>query len=269
MGRQALLFRTYRGSVEPRLSFLVRKTSRSSHFDRNISSSSIIEASKLELIPILSSLFAISLIYFVAKLYIARALIWERKKRGLVSFLPPNSKTFGLLLAHPLQAPGHSFFVGHLLYFKSALDKLPPNAHYQNALGDVAREHFQKEGCYYIDMWPVSGLLFIIVSPHIANQIHANPNMSMQRPPLLPRFFKPIAGGPNMFDMRETDWKPWRAVFSRAFSTEHVLSLVPDMVEETTVYCETLRKLAEQKEMFQLDLVTLCFTIDVIGKTIL
>ena len=72
-----------------------------------------------------------------------------------------------------------------------------------------------------------------------------------------------------MFDMREHDWKPWRAVFSRAFSTEHVLSLVPDMVEETRVYCETLRELAEQKEMFQLDLVTLRFTIDVIGKTIL
>ena len=42
-----------------------------------------------------------------------------------------------------------------------------------------------------------------------------------------------------MFDMREHGWKPWRAVFSRAFSTEHVLSLVPDMVEETRMYCET------------------------------
>ncbi|KAL8631386.1 hypothetical protein Q9189_002896 [Teloschistes chrysophthalmus] len=93
--------------------------------------------------------------------------------------------------------------------------------------------------------------------------------MSMQRPPLLPRFFKPIAGGPNMFDMREHDWKPWRAIFSKAFSTEHVVSLIPDMVDETMVYSETLKKFAEQKQMFQLDLITLRFTIDVIGKTIL
>ncbi|KAL9582034.1 MAG: hypothetical protein Q9212_003534 [Teloschistes hypoglaucus] len=118
-------------------------------------------------------------------------------------------------------------------------------------------------------MWPAAGILFIVVSPHIANEIHANPHMSMQRPPLLPRFFKPIAGGANMFDMREHDWKPWRAMFSKAFSAEHVVSLIPDTVDETMVYSETLKKFAEQEKMFQLDLITLRFTIDVIGKTIL
>lgn len=118
-------------------------------------------------------------------------------------------------------------------------------------------------------MWPVSGILLVNFSPHIANQIHANPDMSMQRPELLPRFFKPIAGAPNLFDMREHEWKPWRAIFSRAFSAEHILSLVPAMVDETMVYSETLQKLAEKDEMFYLDLTTLRFTIDVIGKTIL
>ncbi|KAL8835179.1 MAG: hypothetical protein Q9170_003425 [Blastenia crenularia] len=189
--------------------------------------------------------------YFFIKLYDARRLIWERQKLGL-----------------PV-APGHSFLFGHLLFFKKALDKLPPNAHYQNALGDIARQYFQQEGCYYFDTWPVSGILLVVVSPHIANQIHANPNMSMQRPPLLPRFFKPIAGGPNMFDMREHEWKPWRTVFSRAFSAENIVSLIPNMVEETLVFMETLQALAKQNKSFYLDLTTLRFTIDVIGKTIL
>lgn len=111
-------------------------------------------------------------------------------------------------------APGHLYFFGLLLFFKKALDKIPPKAHYQSALGDIAREHFLHEGCYYIDMWPVSGLLFIIAVPHKAGQIHANPNMSMLRPPLLPRIFKPFAGGPNMFDMRDHEWRPWRAKFN-------------------------------------------------------
>ncbi len=74
------------------------------------------------------------------------------------------------------------------------LDRLPRNAHYQYALGDVAREHFSKEGVYYIDLWPVSGLFLTVVSPNVANQIHANPEISMERPSLLPRFFKPICG---------------------------------------------------------------------------
>ena len=148
-------------------------------------------------------------------------------------------KILSLMTCKPT-APGHSFLFGHLLYFKGALSKIPPNAHYQNAMAVIAREHFQHEGCYYIDMWPVSGILSIIVSPHVANQIHANPKMSMQRPPLLPRFFRPIAAGLDMFDMREHERKPWPAVFSKAFSAEHILSLVSDMVRETMTYCETL-----------------------------
>lgn len=91
----------------------------------------------------------------------------------------------------------------------------------------------------------------------------------MQRPELLPRWFKPIAGGPNMFDMREHEWKPWRAVFSRAFSAENILSLVPDMVDETMVYSQTLQEKAKQGKFFHLDPMTLRFMIDVIGKTTL
>ena len=149
------------------------------------------------------------------------------------------------------------------------LDKLPKDAHYQNAFGDVAREHFCKEGAYYPDPWPVSGLFLVVVSPHVATQIHANPAISMRRPKLLPRFFRPICGGPSMFDLPEEKWKPWRAIFSKGFSSDHVLSLVPGMVDETLVYCDTLRSLARQGDMFFLDTTTLRFTIDVIGKTIL
>lgn len=149
------------------------------------------------------------------------------------------------------------------------IDKLPRNAHYQSAFGDIARQHFANEGVFYIDLWPVSGLFLIVVSPNVATQIHANPGMSMERPSLLPRFFKPICGGPSMFDLPEKKWRPWRAVFSRGFSADHNLSLVPSMVDETVTYCETLHNLARKGDLFFLDPMTLRFTIDVIGKTVL
>lgn len=166
-------------------------------------------------------------------------------------------------------APNHNFLFGHLLYLKSMIDKLPRNAHYQSAFGDIAREHFSKEGVFYVDLWPVTGLFLIVVSPNVATQIHANAKISMERPSLLPRFFKPICGGPSMFDLRESKWRPWRAVFSRGFGADHILSLVPGMVDETTTYCQTLETLALKNELFYLDPTTLRFTLDVIGKTIL
>ena len=50
---------------------------------------------------------------------------------------------------------------------------------------------------------------------------------------------------------------------------DYILSLVPGMIDETVVYCDTLKSLAIKEEMFCLDLKTLRFSIDVIGKTIL
>ncbi|KAL8730556.1 MAG: hypothetical protein Q9166_004010 [cf. Caloplaca sp. 2 TL-2023] len=193
-----------------------------------------------------------SLCYFFAKLYEARMLFIQRKRMGLPC------------------APNHSFFFGHLLSLKARKDALPPNAHQQYMFADIAYEHFQDKGMFYVDLWPVSGMMIIVTSPLVATQVaQTNTQLSFDRASMLKRFFKPIAGGPNLFDMAEKEWRPWRQIFNKGFSTEQVTSLVPHVLKETEVYKETLRTLARKDEMFYLDLVTLRFTIDVIGQTIL
>ena len=149
------------------------------------------------------------------------------------------------------------------------LDKLPSNAHYQSAFSDIARQHFSQGGVFYLDLWPVSGLFLVTVSPNVATQIHTNPAMASHKPKLLPRFFKPICGGPSLFDLPEHMWRPWRAVFTKAFSPDHILLLVPGTVDDTLVYCDYLRDLALKETTCHLDLITLRFTIDAIGKAIL
>jgi cytochrome P450 len=135
---------------------------------------------------------------------------------------------------------------------------------------DIYLENFQKEGLFYLDGWPVSELFLAIMSPNAAiTACQTNQKIALNRPNLLPRFFKPIAGGPNLFDMREPEWRPWRVAFSKGFNTEHFLSLVPGMVKETLVYCDTLRDLAKKGEMFYLDNITLRFTMDLMGQSIL
>ena len=116
----------------------------------------------------------------------------------------------------------------------------------------------------------MSGLFLTVISPRTAIDVtQQNTALSMERPFLLHRFFKPITGGPALFDLSEDQWKPWRAVFSQGFSTDHVLSLVPGMVQETMVYSETLRELSRKDIMFYLDTITLRFMMDMIGRTIL
>ena len=189
--------------------------------------------------------------YFFVKLYNARKIVWEYQKRGL-----------------PV-APGHSFLFGHLLLMKETLDTLPPKCHYYYAMKEIGSKYFEKEGCYYLDTWPVGELGLINVSPQIAPQSLQTGTISLNRPNMLPRFFKPIAGGRNLFDLQEKEWRPWRAVFVKGFSPEHLSSLVPGMVKETLTYCTTLEKQAAKGSFFSLDLTTLRFTIDLIGKTVL
>ena len=166
-------------------------------------------------------------------------------------------------------APEHSLLFGHLLFFKKVMDALPANAHYQLAFGNIFQQYFEKEGAFYLDLWPLSSLYLALISPTAATEATQTSEISCERPRLLERFFKPITGGPNLFDLPEKDWKPWRAVFNKGFGTEYISSLVPGMVGTTKMYCDNLRNLAHRGDIFLLDPVTLRFTIDLVGITIL
>jgi cytochrome P450 len=167
-------------------------------------------------------------------------------------------------------APAHSFLFGHLLYIKTYLDRNPKDAHYQYAFGEIGRDHFIEPGAYYIDLWPMTGMTLIIISPEVGTQVtQTNPRLNCERPKLMPRFFAPITGGRTMFDLPEAAWKPWRAIFTKGFHSDHINSLVPGIVQEVQIYADVLGRLAEKGEVFCLEPVTLRFTIDMIGKTVL
>ena len=72
-----------------------------------------------------------------------------------------------------------------------------------------------------------------------------------------------------MFDIGEADWKPWRTIYAKGFHSDRINSLVPGMVQEALTYAKTLRDVAKKGEMTFLEPITLRFTIDMIGKTIL
>lgn len=68
-----------------------------------------------------------------------------------------------------------------------------------------------------------------MISPTAAIEAAQTSAVSCERPRLLERFLKSITGGPNLFDLVEKEWRPWRAIFNKGFGTEQNDSLVPDM----------------------------------------
>ena len=135
---------------------------------------------------------------------------------------------------------------------------------------DIYLEEFQDGGIFYLDMWPLSPLFQAVVSPTAAITVtQTNPRLATRKPDLLPEVFKPLAGGSNLFDMPEAEWRSWRNVFSKGFSAENFLMLVPGIVQQSLVYVESLRQHAFDGDTFSLDQMTVRFTMDLIGKTIL
>ena len=175
-----------------------------------------------------------------------------------------------LILHHKPVAPHHNFIFGHLLYLKKFSERLPRGAHFQYMFSDIYLEEFQDGGVFYLDMWPLSPLFQAVVSPTAATTVtQTNPRLATRKPDLLPTFFEPLAGGSNLFEMPESEWRKWRNVFSKGFSAEHFLMLVPGIVQQSRIYVDSLRKHALEGDTFSLDQMTVRFTMDLIGKTIL
>ncbi|KAI9885080.1 MAG: Nucleolar protein 58 [Watsoniomyces obsoletus] len=192
------------------------------------------------------------LVRFFVKLYYARKIFWNLQKQGM-----------------PMP-PGHSTLFGHLLLVKSVMDSMPKGAHKNLSFAEITRRFSGESEILYLDLWPLGEPFLVVTSPMMAQQAtQTNSSLAFERPVELLPWFRPIAGGPNLFDLPGKDWRPWRAVFNKGFSAEHLLSLVPNMVQETLVYRETLRRHARERNLFHLDPTTLRYTMDLIGRTVL
>ena len=64
-------------------------------------------------------------------------------------------------------------------------------------------------------------------------------------------------------------WKKWRGVFNPGFGASYLTTLVPEIVEEASVFCKILEERVTLGGIFQLKPLTDNFTVDVIGKLVL
>jgi cytochrome P450 len=161
----------------------------------------------------------------------------------------------------------HSFAAGHLPTIASIVKLFPADGLKVYIFGEMNRR-FGKSGAMYLDVWPLGSPFLVITSPFLANQVTTT-SVAYEKPDALRTWFYPLTGGISIFDAPAEKWKSLRALFVRGFSANHLLSLIPQMVEETEVYCDTLRQHARKGDMFSLDQTTLRFMLDVIGRNAL
>lgn len=104
------------------------------------------------------------------------------------------------------------------------------------------------------------------MDPGVCQQVsdyNGNKHWSMQD------FLVPLVGKDDMVSSNGGLWKRWRTMFNPGFSSQHLMTLVPGIVDDVQVYVEKLNEHADKDDVFRLEEETTRLTIDVIGKVVL
>ncbi|KAI9162719.1 putative sterigmatocystin biosynthesis P450 monooxygenase stcS [Paramyrothecium foliicola] len=157
--------------------------------------------------------------------------------------------------------------LGHLLELPPVMKNLPEDTQQPDAFEALCKAYEKDESIIYVDTWPFAAPMIVVCSPALAVQVCQEHDLP--KPPILHKFFNPLAGGANLFTMNGPEWKQSRSLFNPGFSEGYILQQTARIVKEAKVYVEVLREHSETGKMFSLDDVTCSYAMDIIGSVTL
>ena len=203
---------------------------------------------------------------FFIRLYRVRSHVRSLQKQGLVR--PVLLHLWAETLTDCGQPiPPHRFLLGHLKFVAGVMGKLPPYIHGVYIADQIRQIYPEMDTAFYLDIWPVGEPHLMLIKPDLVYQLtQAN---QLPKFPGLTTFLTPLAGKHNLVTMEGALWKRWRSIFNSGFSSSHISSLVPGMVEKIEIFISNLSKHAKAGKMFFLEEMLLNLTIDIIGGAVM
>ena len=157
--------------------------------------------------------------------------------------------------------------LGHLYFCYKVASALPKDAH-PNYLPDMIRRALPDLGpIYFLDTWPFGPQMLVVASTHGLYQV--TQEHSLPKYHALKSFLQPITEGLDIVTMEGDLWKTWRGIFNPGFSANHLMNLIPSLVEQTDTFSEILQKYSEDRKMFRMKDLTDNLTMDIIGRIVL
>ena len=102
------------------------------------------------------------------------------------------------------------------------------------------------------------------MDPDLAQQITVDHNTE-KHPDVAP-WVELLTGEGSMVTTNGPFWKKWRTIMNPGFAASHLITLVPAILDECRVFCETLSGHAKKKEVFRMETTATHLTIDIIGR---
>lgn len=195
-------------------------------------------------IQVVSALVVASLAYFLVRLYQMR-----KRMEGLPSTPRPN------------------WLVGNIDVPTECSAHFPPDVHAHVFIRYIQKKH-NLGRFFYQDWWPLGPQWLFITDPEIASQ-YVTSAQSLPKSSMFTDYLNKFLGDNNMLSVEGDHWKSLRTAFNPGFSANHLMTLVPYIVDASLDFGKVLRQKAETGELVELEDKATNLTIEIIGKVVL
>ncbi|KAG4438810.1 hypothetical protein IFR05_005701 [Cadophora sp. M221] len=184
----------------------------------------------------------------LAALYAARIIAYRREFRNLHGSLP---------------SPPFSMWFGTIPGIAGLYKNSPSDTHPMTTMTVLWRK-YSLGNLYFLDNWPASDWRQLVA---VAAQAVQQNNLHKYHK--YPDFVGHVVGKTSMLITEDQEWKRTRALFNPGFAAGHLMTLVPGIVDDTTIFIEVLNKLADSGDIKPLDDALARLTIDIMGHVVL
>jgi cytochrome P450 len=162
--------------------------------------------------------------------------------------------------------PPRSFWFGHIpLAF--ALRRTTPKDLHAHAFLDLVRRKYNLEKAFYLDTWPFDRPVLVVLDVELANIVTTKKNLD--KDPAIEFLLGPILGPDNILTDVGAKWKATRSIFNPGFSSAHLMSIVPMIVDHTETYYDIMKTYAAEGTQFLMEDAAMRYTVDIIGRVTL
>ncbi|KAF2652552.1 cytochrome P450 [Lophiostoma macrostomum CBS 122681] len=161
--------------------------------------------------------------------------------------------------------------LGHLKLIADGFKKFGDSrAHVDYIFEDLLKSIGRPE-LYFVDIRPVNYPMVVIASHEIAEQVSRSSKLfpySVTKSPTLHNSFHKLIGSQSLLTAEGETWRSARKQFNLGFAPQHLLTLLPQIVQKTDIFISKLDALVESGNEFDLDPLCTNLTFDIIGQIV-
>ncbi|KAL2019162.1 hypothetical protein VTK56DRAFT_10034 [Thermocarpiscus australiensis] len=159
-----------------------------------------------------------------------------------------------------------SLIWGHMQLLHELMKRSPPGCHIDPVLAKM-KEDLGNPPIMLLNLWPVSYPIVIVNSYEVAEQVSRVSKLfpwSVPKSPTVGALVR-LIGRESILMRQNEDWKQLRKRFNPGFAPQHLMTLLPCILDKTSIFVDRLDHYASTGEEFSLTKLTINLTFDIIG----